>query len=160
MTSRHHLSPAEHTKAIAGTHGNLEAAFQAMSQTGRWKKVRDENSGQIVGSIRMIGTGWEYRTPSKDGFALTQAEALAEMEAAILQARADDAAWAARKSEVLALPEPLRTLRIELDAAAINLEIERQRHVPRPDDIKLAEQRLTDATMAFDAFERGLAEAA
>ena len=138
----------------------LEERFQALHPAGRFKKVRDEDTGEIVGSIRQLGKGWEYRTPSKDGFGNTKAEALDAIEKATLQARADDASWAARCAEIQSLPEPLRTLRIELEAAAINLECERRRIVARPDDIKLAEQRLHLATMNFDAAERHMAEAA
>ena len=130
----------------------LEERFQALQPAGRFKKV--------VGSIRQIGNGWEYRTPTKDGFANTEADALDAIEKATLQSRADDASWAARCAEIQSLPEPLRTLRIELEAAAINLECERRRTVARPDDIKLAEQRLHLATMNHDAAERHMAEAA
>lgn len=123
--------------------------------------VEDIDTGERVGTIcasKFGGVKWT--TDGSFGFAKDGADALDEMKQSILETRQCRAIDAARVAEIEALPEPLRTLRIERDAAYARREIERNRIIQRDDELARTERAYRDAEMAYAAAERQMAEAA
>lgn len=117
-------------------------------------------AGERVGWIRQSGPDLEWWSGSSGGWAKDEAAALAAIEEAVLRHRRLAAIDRARIAEVESLPEPLRTLRIERDRAAMRLELERTRNVRNEGDLRRAEQALAAAELAYAAAETKLAEAA
>ena len=123
--------------------------------------VEDMDTGERVGTICASAYGGvKWTTEMSFGLARDDADALNEMKQSILEHRQCRAIDAARSAEVNALPEPLRTLRIERDAAFDRREIERTRVMRREDDLVCAERAYRNAEMAYAAAERRLVEAA
>lgn len=124
----------------------------------RW--VEDEYTGERVGWIRQTGTMWEWRAGTEEGYGRDQADCLARIEKAVLRQRKFADIDAARRSELAALPEPLRTLRQRVDAAAVQVAIEDARTVLRINDKAAAQRAYDAAVMEYEAAERKMAEAA
>lgn len=138
------------TALVSATFGRTPAV--------RW--VEDEDTGERVGWVRQIGTGWEWRAGNEEGYGRSIDDCLARMEKAILRQRKYAAIDAAHRAEIAALPEPLRTLRQRVDAAKVQVEIEEARGFRRDDDYAAAERVYADAVMEYEAAERQMAEAA
>ena len=155
--------------ALATTFSDFSRAMAGLSSP-----LRTERDGRIE---RLIcdgqRIGWMGETTRDDptmhfkweaagsyGFAATRGDCLAAVAKLIPEWREWQAADAAREAEIDAMPEPLRALRLALDDAKLRLEIERNRTVLRDDRLSAAEEAVAAATMAFDAAERAIAEAA
>jgi hypothetical protein len=134
----------------AGKPDPMTAIKSSTFQRAAVKRVIDEETGERVGWMRPCFGSIEWSAYSFQGFEPTEAEALAKIEAAVIEHRGFEAADAAYVDEVMALPEPARTARRERDRAAVRVEIERQRNVIRPHDLELAQARLliADAELA------------
>lgn len=118
------------------------AVKSATFQRAAVKRVIDEDTGERVGWMRPAYGEIEWSSFYRQGFEPTEAEALKQIEAAVIEHRGFEAADAAYVAEVMALAEPARTARRNRDRAAVLIEIERQRNIIRPDDLEMAEARL------------------
>ncbi|MGO4561021.1 hypothetical protein [Rhizobiales bacterium 3FA27D7] len=127
------------------------AINSATFQRAAVKRVIDEDTGERVGWMRLCFGEIEWSAFDYQGFSATEAEALAEIEAAVLQHRANEAADAAYVAEVMALPEPARTARRNRDKAVVMVEVERHRIVINAYDLANAERALADAEADLDA---------
>lgn len=126
------------------------AINSATFQRAAVKRVIDEDTGDRVGWMRPCFGEIEWSAFDYQGFAATEAEALAEIEAAVLQHRAHEAADAAYVVEVMSLPEPARTARRNRDKAFVAAEIERNRVVINQHDLAHAESALADAEVELE----------
>lgn len=138
------------TALVSATYGATPAV--------RW--VEDEDTGERVGWVRQLGDGWEWRAGSEDGYGRSIDDCLARIEKAVLRQRKYAEIDAARHAELAALPEPLRTLRQRVDAAAVQVAIEDARTVLRINDKAAAQRAYDAAVMEYEAAERAIAEAA
>lgn len=103
---------------------------------------------------------WKWSACGTSGYETSRAACIKAIERLVPEWRAHRATERAYRAEIDAMGEPLRSLAIERDRAALRLEIERARTVRRPDDLLAAEEAYRSAVMAFDAAERAKAEAA
>lgn len=133
------------------------ATFGALPPV-RW--VEDEDTGERVGWVRQMGTGWEWKAGTEDGYGRSIDDCLAQIEKSVLRARRYAAEDAAIRAEVDALPEPLRTLRRRVNATAAQIAVEESRNVLRINDKAAAVEAHRLAVMEYEAAERMMAEAA
>lgn len=138
------------TALVSATFGRTSAV--------RW--VEDQDTGDRVGWIRQTGTMWEWCAGTEEGYGRDQADCLVRMESAVLRQRKYAEIDEARRAELAALPEPLRTLRQRVDAAAVQVAIEDARTVLRINDKAAAQRAYDAAVMEYEAAERQMAEAA
>ncbi|WP_051375764.1 hypothetical protein [Aliihoeflea sp. 2WW] len=136
----------------------LSSATFGATPAVRW--VEDQETSERVGWIRQTGTIWEWRAGNEEGYGRDQADCLARMETAIVRQRKYAEIDATRRAELAALPEPLRTLRQRVDAAAVQVAIEEARTVLRINDKAAAQRAYDAAAMEYEAAERRMAEAA
>lgn len=120
------------------------------------KWVIDDETGEAIGWVRSLGRGAfpiEWGSGSFGGWEATEEKALTMIGAAVRSRRACESREARAWSAILALPEPLRTLRLKLETARVNVEIERQRNVSRPDDLARREAEFREAEATYAAAE-------
>lgn len=136
----------------------LSSATYGTTKPVRW--VEDQDTGERVGWVREIADGWEWRSGNEEGYGRLIDDCLARIESAVLRQRKFAEIDAARRAEIAALPEPLRTLRQRVDAAAVQVAIEEARTVLRINDKAAAQRAYDAAVMEYEAAERRMAEAA
>lgn len=88
------------------------------------------------------------------GFVADPAAALAAIEKEELAGRERDAEQHREWQAILDLPEPIRSARLRLERARVNVEIERCRNIRRADDLARAETALREAELAHAAAMR------
>ncbi len=154
------LTPSFAT-ALSLTAADLTAALGSatfgMGRPVRWVIDADD---ERVGWLRDCGVGKlpiEWRSGTEGGWVPDEAAALAKIEVAALRRRELEAidlnAWVAMRT----LPEPLRSLRMRLEAARVDVEVELQRNIRRPHDLALRRAALSQAETDYAEAERARA---
>lgn len=125
------------------------------------RNVKDPATNEWIGYVVRTRRGdFKWVCAGNYGYAATEADCERDMQPAIRELHASRAVDAARAAEIDALPEPLRSLRLDRDAARYRLDLERARTVLRPDVLSVAEERYRAAELAYSAAECAMAEAA